>query len=128
MRWATARGANQNKQIWGLGRARIAGLQRSHVDTTHTHTHGSLAPRRRGRRGMTLAAVCLGLVRTALFDLVRLGECSIVGYNPTRKARPDPMWLPCRAPRHLFATRTNVRLTACLVLLCLCLFALLSQS
>lgn len=43
----------------------------------HTHAHASLAPQRRGRRGMTLPADCFGQVRTALFDLVRLGEGSI---------------------------------------------------
>lgn len=52
----------QSKQTnSGLGQGKDRGLQRSHVDSTHTHTHAShlslahLSAKRRGRRGYDAA-------------------------------------------------------------------------
>lgn len=57
----------QSKQTnSGLGQGKDRGLQRSHVDSTHTHTHASHLPWHTSERsdvvaaGMTLPADCFG--------------------------------------------------------------------
>lgn len=89
MWWATA----WRRQSQQTGQGMVGGLQRSHVDSTHTLTHG-----------MTLAEPpCLicEAGRSAAW-------LAMTSYNPAHKARRDPMWLPCRASRLLSATRTNL--------------------